>query len=231
MSYVSMVQVSTHAVTLAQFSSRLKGWKGKLMSAHYTETTPPCIILHISCPLKASWHTDMYAHTSMWTHFHTHASTLTRTYINIHEHARTPKSGRTHIHIPFNPAHHISLSGQPLMMLKRERETGRQREWVWNGVKYCFSEWSWGHPFLGSEGGMEGSVEGREEEGRKFWMQHVFKERNLHNFWQMIGRRGRGGKGEQGARWKQTWRKWEWESLWFCKHLNISLVEVVSVGH
>ncbi len=31
-------------------------------------------------------------------------------------------------------------------------------------------------------------------------MQHVFKERNLHNFWQMIGRRGREGKEEQLVR-------------------------------
>lgn len=41
--YVSLVQLHTHTVTSAPFSSRLKDWKGKLMSAHYTETTS---ILH-----------------------------------------------------------------------------------------------------------------------------------------------------------------------------------------
>lgn len=39
--------------------------------------------------------------------------------------------------------------------------------------------------------------------GGRLKMQHVFKQSNLNNFWQMIGSRGRGGKGEHRARKRQ----------------------------
>lgn len=189
------------------------------MSAHYTESTSAsCIILHISCPLSGTLLTRRYAHTGMGTQQHL----LTK---NTHTQARTPKSGHTDIYIPFNLAHHASLSGQALMMLRREKDGRSKCEMVWNAappneVEVIHFRQGW------KDGGKEW-----EEEGCKSWMQHVFKETNLHNFWHMTGRRGRGGKGEKGERWNQTRHKWEWVRLRFCKHLNISSLVVDSAGH
>lgn len=92
------------------------------MSAHYTEITS---ILH--------YFTHILSFEGILTHqnVHTpkHVNTLTHAYsrltcidINIHRQARTLKSRCALIHVPSNPAHHASLSGQPLMMLEGKRE-------------------------------------------------------------------------------------------------------------
>lgn len=65
-------------------------------------------------------------------------------------------------------------------------------------------------------------MQGGRQAMRKFWLRHVFKERNLHNFWQMIGRRGRGGKGDEEISKEPNMKETRRERRRFCKHLNIS---------
>lgn len=204
-SYVSIVQVSTQTVTLPQFSSRLK--RKVNVSPLYRNQIRLHYFTHILSSESILTYIGMYTHTSMWTHLHMHASTLTQTGINIYHEAKQghQKVGARIFTYPSTLHTTASLSGQPLMMLKRDREGGSKTEGVtvkwWNILllqmelrSSIFRQWRRDR----------GKCRG---EGCKFQMQHVFKERNLHNFWQMIGRRGRGGKGEQGARRKQTWRK------------------------
>lgn len=101
------------------------------MSAHYRNHK---FLLHYFTHILSSeytWHKQ-----SMRTHL-THACQFTDTYWHKYTQAsKNTKSMHTHIHIPFNPAHHTSPSGQPLMMLKRERRSRKkwrsECEMVWN---------------------------------------------------------------------------------------------------
>lgn len=60
-----------------QFSSRLKGWKGKLMSACYTENTP---ILNYFTHILSSEGILTCTHTQTCEHTHTHTCQYTDAY-------------------------------------------------------------------------------------------------------------------------------------------------------
>lgn len=105
---------------------------------------------------------------------------LTHGHVLPHIHSRTLQPFAPHL--PVRPTFNDAK--------ERTSETGKQKEWN-----------------VASANEVE-VIHGRKRRGEEFWMQYVFKGRNLHNLWQMIDRTGRGGKGEQGGR-----RKWMSEAI------------------
>lgn len=106
-----------------------------------------------------------------------------------HVDTRTRTPTHTFMHpSPFAP--HLPVRPTFNDAKERTSETGKQKEWN-----------------VASANEVE-VIHGRKRRGEEFWMQYVFKGRNLHNLWQMIDRTGRGGKGEQGGR-----RKWMSEEI------------------
>lgn len=188
---------STCAVISAQFMVEGRRWKVNASLLNRNR-------LHPALPYTA------YSYI-LW---HTNTGELTSTCISvrvIYTHSWINTSQRvltstTHWRTPSTAARSSFNDGG---RRQRHRSGGTPRE------ARCISKWSWGHPFLGSRGGRSRRCVNSD-------CGVFLKERNLHNFWQMIGRRGRGGKGEEEIRREPNMKEVKRERPGFCKHLNIS---------